>query len=139
MSTKALFDRKDKVVSVDKLNYDLMNSKEKEEIMYKMKQELEKYSELPLDSNKYFSSIKQGSPLATQFMLWKKNLMIPLTDQLEEQAKRKMGEIEAAKYAETQKDQAFSALSENDELYDLDAQKNKNERHQAILRQTIAE
>lgn len=51
MSTKALFDRKDKVVREDKLNYDLMNSKEKEEVMFKIKSELEKYSALPLDSN----------------------------------------------------------------------------------------
>lgn len=44
ISTKAFFDRKDKVVRQEKLNYDLMNSKEKEEVMYKMKAELEKYS-----------------------------------------------------------------------------------------------
>jgi hypothetical protein len=80
MSTKALFDRKDKVVREDKLNYDLMNSKEREEVMFKIKSELDKYSELPLDSSKYFVPLKQGSPLATQFLLWKKNLMIPLTD-----------------------------------------------------------
>jgi hypothetical protein len=80
MSTKALFDRKQQVVRADKINYDLMNSKEKEEVMFKMKRELDKYSELPLDSTQFFVPLKQGSPLATQFMLWKKNLMIPLTD-----------------------------------------------------------
>lgn len=62
-------------------------------------------------------------------MLWKKNLMIPLTDQLEEQAKRKMAEIESAKFRELNKDQAFRELAEGQDLYDVDAQKKKNERH----------
>jgi len=65
MSTKALFDRKQQVVREEKINYDLMNSKEKEEVMFRMKRELEKFSELPLDSTQFFVPLKQGSPLAT--------------------------------------------------------------------------
>lgn len=38
------------------------------------------------------------------------------------------------------KDQAFfKPLSEKEELYDIDAQKKRNERRQAILKQTIKE
>ena len=40
-----------------------------------------------------------------------------------------MKEIDDAKFAEANKDQAFNSLSENDALYDLDAQKKRNERH----------
>jgi hypothetical protein len=33
--------------------------------MFMMKQQLEKYAELPTDSNKYFVPLREGSPLAT--------------------------------------------------------------------------
>jgi len=50
-----------------------------------------------------------------------------------------MAEIESAKFREANKDQAFRQLAEDQDIYDIDAQKKKNDRHQAILRQTIAE
>ena len=63
-----------------------MNSSEKEEVMFRMKMELERMSELPDDNSSFFTNVKNASPLNTQFKIWKKNLFIPLTDQLEEQA-----------------------------------------------------
>jgi len=78
--------------------------------------------------------------------MWKKNLTIPLKDQLEEHAQRKMDEYETNQQREELKDQAyFSARAHgeegtgDDQVYDMDINKKKNERHQAILRQTIAE
>jgi hypothetical protein len=42
-----------------------MNSSEKEEVMYKMKMELERMSELPDDNDSFFTSVKNASPLNT--------------------------------------------------------------------------
>ena len=97
-------------------------------------------SELADENESFFTSIKNASPLNSQFKIWKKNLFIPLTDQLEEQAQRKLDERAKKVEATANKDQAFYKQSaDGDEIYDIDAQKKKNERHQAILRQTIAQ
>ena len=56
-----------------------MNSKEKEEAVYRMKMELEKLSDLP-DEDSQFFSVMNHSPLKSQFSIWKKNMFIPLTD-----------------------------------------------------------
>jgi hypothetical protein len=62
-------------------------------------------------------------------------LFIPLTDQLEEQAKRKLNERDEKKHIEANKDQAFFKIpGAEEELYDIEAQKKRNERHQAILK-----
>lgn len=83
MCSSAYFHNKDKTIRAENFNLDGMNSKEKEEVMFKMKRELEDLAELPLDNDSFYSALK-ASPLQTQFKLWKKNLFIPLTDQLEE-------------------------------------------------------
>lgn len=72
--------------------------------MYKMKMELERMSELPDDNDSFFTSVKNASPLNTQFKIWKKNLFIPLTDQLEEQAQRKLDERSRKEEAAANKD-----------------------------------
>jgi hypothetical protein len=80
MSTTAYIQNKDKTVREENFNLDGMNSKERDEAMFKMKLELERLSELPDDNDSFFTVIKGGSPLASQFSIWKKNLFIPLTD-----------------------------------------------------------
>ena len=70
--------------------------------MYNMKRELEELSELPNHNDSLFTT-----PTQTQFSIWKKNLFVPLADQLEEQAKRKLAEIEEAKLREQEKDLVF--------------------------------
>ncbi len=140
MCTTAYIQNKDKTVREENLNLDSMNSKERDEVMFKMKRELEKFSQLPDDDDSFFTAIKNASPLNTQFKIWRKNLFIPLTDQLEEQAKRKLNEREEKKHVEANKDQAFFKIpGAEEELYDIEAQKKRNERHQAILKQTIAQ
>lgn len=67
MCTSAFFHNKDKTVRVENLNLDAMNSKEKEEVMYRMKNELEKLSELPSDNESFFTSVQNHNPLHTQF------------------------------------------------------------------------
>lgn len=70
----------------------------------------------------------KASPLQTQFNIWKKNLFVPLTDQLEEHAKRKLQEIEENKRKELDKDNIW----ENDakrELYDPEKESKRLERH----------
>ena len=130
MCTTAYIQNKDKTVREENLNLDSMNSKERDEVMFKMKRELEKFSQLPDDDDSFFTAIKNASPLNTQFKIWRKNLFIPLTDQLEEQAKRKLNEREEKKHVEANKDQAFFKIpGAEEELYDIEAQKKRNERH----------
>ena len=77
------------------------------------------------------------SPLRSQFSIWKKNMFIPLTDQLKEQAERKVKEVQEQQFIDANKDQAFFKASKDGGVHDIEAQKKRNERHQAILRQTI--
>lgn len=134
MCTTAFIQNKEKTVRQENLNLDGMNSKEREEAMYKLKLELEKYAQLPDDNESFFESLKGGNALKTQFSIWKKNLFIPLTDQLKEQAERKVKERDEKKYIESNKDQAFfQAPGDSDPLYDIEAQRKRNDRHQAIL------
>jgi hypothetical protein len=76
--------------------------------------------------------------LQTQFNIWKRNLFVPLHDQLEEQAKRKVEEIEQKKIEERDKDIVWNAEGKRD-LFDPDREEERNKRHQAILRQHLAE
>lgn len=56
LCTNAFFNNKEKSVSSDYLNLDSMNSNEKEVVMYKMKRELEKMSELASEQSKLFTA-----------------------------------------------------------------------------------
>ena len=103
MCTNAFIQNKDKTVREENFNLDGMNGKEREEAMFKMKLELERLSELPDDDDSFFKSIS-ASPLKSQFSIWKKNLFIPLSDQIEEQAMRKVKAREDKKTIEANKD-----------------------------------
>ena len=67
-------------------------------------------------------------------------MTIPLQDQIEEHAKRKMQQVEDDKIADANKDQAFFRKpGTEDELYDIEAHRKRTERQQEVLRQKIAE
>ena len=122
LTTKAHFDNKDKTVRVENLNLDTMQSKEREEVVYKMKRELEEVGTLADSKDEYFIDLSNPNPVHTQFKLWRKNLMVPLTDQLEEHAERKLQEAEDKKLIEANKDMAFfRAPGSETQLYDIDA------------------
>ena len=55
MATKAFFERKDKTVLVENLNFDSMSSKEREEVMYRMNRELEDISKTPDADESFFT------------------------------------------------------------------------------------
>lgn len=80
LCTSAFFHNKDKTVREENLDLDSLNSEEKEEVMFKMKRQLEELGELPLDKEGFFTSVSKVSPLQTQFKIWKKNLFIPLDE-----------------------------------------------------------
>jgi hypothetical protein len=61
-------------------------------------------------------------------------LFVPLHDQLEEQAKRKVEEIEEKQRLEKDKDLVWNADGVKRDLYDPDKEEERNKRHQAILR-----
>lgn len=62
------------------------------------------------------------NPMAHQFGIWRRNMYIPLTDQLEEQAKRKMAKIEEERIRDQEKDQVFRQRGDDTGLHDLDSQ-----------------
>lgn len=114
-----------------------MNGKEKEEIVFRMKNQLENLSDLPIHNDSFYSNVKQANPLQTQFTLWKKNLFVPLNEQLEERAKRKMIEIEEQAKQEKEKETVW--FEGKRELFDPESETKRLERHQAILKQHLAE
>lgn len=63
LCTSAFFHNKEKTIRMEHLNLDSMNSKEKEEIVFKMKKQLESMAEMPLHNESFFSSIKEKSAL----------------------------------------------------------------------------
>jgi hypothetical protein len=138
LCTTAFFHNKEKTIREEHLNLDSLDSKEREQVVYRMKKQLEAMSVLPIQNDSFFSAIGKTSPLQTQFNIWKRNLFVPLTDQLEEHAKRKMEEIEAKKQAELDKDNIWVADGKRDH-FDPEREEQRNERHQAILKQHLAE
>lgn len=80
LCTSAFFHNKEKTIREEHLNLDAMNSQEKEEIIYKMKSQLETLGDLPLHNDSFFSNIQRANPLQTQFNIWKRNLFVPLHD-----------------------------------------------------------
>jgi hypothetical protein len=137
MCTNAFFHNKEKTLRAEHLNLDNMNSKEKEEIIFKMKKQLETMAELPISNDSFFSSISKQNPLQAQFNIWKRNLFVPLGDQLEEQAKRKIREIEEKAKAEENKDNIFA--QEKRDLHNPEEEMLRMDRHQAILKQHLSE
>lgn len=79
LCTNAFFHNKEKTIRQENFNLDSMESKEKEEVMFRMKKQLEQMGELPITNESFFSSTKIN-PLQTQFNIWKKNLFVPLHD-----------------------------------------------------------
>ena len=71
-------------------------------------------SELAPQNESFFSAVGKNNALQTQFNIWKRNLFVPLTDQLEEQAKRKMEEIEEKAKQELDKDNIWNADAKRD-------------------------
>ena len=132
--------KSEKTVREENLNFDVMSSKEREEILYKMKRNLEEMSELPIENESFFSVIQEKDKMYQSYKVWRMNMTIPLQDHLEEHAKRKMEKVERDKHAAENADQAFFRQpGTEDELYDIEAHKRRTERQQAILRQKIAE
>ena len=105
-----------------------------------MKRNLEEMAELPIENESFFSVIQEKNKMYQTYKVWRMNMTIPLQDHIEEHAQRKLDQIEKQKYAEENKDQAFFRQpGTEDELYDIEGQRKRTERQQAILRQKIAE
>jgi hypothetical protein len=76
----AFVENRDKTIRAELLNHDTMNSKEREEAMFKMKHELEKMAQMPDDNESFFTKIDDNSALRQQFKVWKKNMYVPLRE-----------------------------------------------------------
>ena len=139
LCTTAFYHNKEKTIREEHLNLDSLASKEREEVLFKMKKQLETLSELPIQNESFFSAVGKANPLQTQFNIWKRNLFVPLHDQLEEHAKRKMAEIEEKAKQEQDKDNIWAQADVKRDLFDPEQEAKRNERHQAILKQHLAE
>lgn len=76
-----------------KLDLDTMNSQDKEAAVYKMRRELEQASKLASENPSFFTTY---NPTQAQYSIWRRNMYVPLADQLREQAERKLQEQEEA-------------------------------------------
>lgn len=121
LCTNAFFHNKEKTMRQENLNLDTLDSDERERVMYSMKRELEEMSELATQNESLFSPANLN-PTHSQYSLWKRNLMMPLSDQLEEHAKRKLAEQQEAALVEEEKDQVFRQQDDNVGLHDIDSQ-----------------
>ena len=84
LCTTAFFHNKEKTIRDEHLNLDSLGTKEREEVVFRMKKQLEQLSELAPQNESFFSAVGKTSALQTQFNIWKRNLFVPLHDQLEE-------------------------------------------------------
>jgi hypothetical protein len=59
---------------------DSLGGKEREEVVFRMRKQLESMTELPIQNESFFSAVGKKSAIQTQFDIWKKNLFVPLGD-----------------------------------------------------------
>ena len=63
LCTSAFFHNQEKTIREANLNLDSMNSKEKEDMIFRMKKQLEELNELPINKESFFSAVGKASPL----------------------------------------------------------------------------
>mmetsp|Transcript_32705 Transcript_32705/g.24145 ORF Transcript_32705/g.24145 Transcript_32705/m.24145 type:complete len:121 (+) Transcript_32705:1-363(+) len=107
LCTTAFFHNKEKRLKLESLNLDAVNSAEREDVYFRLKKQLEADGELPITNDRFFVSPQKQTALQTQFKIWKRNMVVPLTDQLEEHAQRKLDQIERDRIREENKDNAW--------------------------------
>ena len=62
LCTSAFFHNKEKTIREEHLNLDSMNSQEKEDVIFRMKKQLEEFNELPINKESFFSAVGKASP-----------------------------------------------------------------------------
>ena len=63
LCTTAFYHNKEKTIREEHLNHDSLGTKEKEEIVFRMKKQLETLSELPIQNESFFTAIGKANPL----------------------------------------------------------------------------
>lgn len=94
-----LYTGHEKSVRKENLDFDALDREAKKEMIFRLKQKLDEYGELPTDKQEFFvDKNRKQSALMAQFDLWRRNLILPLSEQLDEQyaRKKKREETEAA-------------------------------------------
>jgi hypothetical protein len=120
-----LYTKNDKSVRSEDLNFDALEGEDKKEMVFRLKQKLDEYGSLPTDNPDIFLDVnKKTSAIASQFEIWQKNMILPLSEQISEQYARKKIRDEVA---EKQKGDATSIFNEAaydpNEFLDLDRYK----------------
>lgn len=120
-----LYTKNDKSVKSEDLNFDALQGEDKKEMVFRLKQKLDEYGSLPTDNPEILADEnKRTSAIASQFEIWQKNMILPLSEQLSEQHQRKKIRDEVA---EKQKGDSSSVFNESaydpNEFLDLDRYK----------------
>lgn len=120
-----LYTKNDKSVKTEDLNFDALQGEDKKEMVFRLKQKLDEYGSLPTDNPEILvDENKRTSAIASQFEIWQKNMILPLSEQLSEQHERKKIRDEVAA---KQKGDSSSVFNESaydpNEFLDLDRYK----------------
>ncbi|CAI2359543.1 unnamed protein product [Moneuplotes crassus] len=132
MANDHLYSGNEKSVKQEDLDFDALEGEAKKEMMFKLQQKLEEYGSLPTDDDNYYRDEKQGhSAISSQFEIWQKNMILPLSEQISEQHERKLKRDEIEKSQQGSSDSVF-----DEGVYDpnafLDLEKYKKARKTAL-------
>ena len=118
-----LYGHNQKSVRKEHLDFDTLEGEVKKEMIFRIKQKLDEYSELPTDNEEYFVEPSgKKSLLTSQFDIWRRNMFMPLSEQLDEQQERK---IQRQKISEELKGDKTNIFDQDDLTPDMYADFNK--------------
>lgn len=96
-----LYGDNERSVRKEHIDFDALQGEDKKEMIFRIKQKLDEYGELPTDKDEFYTDPNaKPSIIQSQFEMWRKSMFIPLSEQLDEQYARK---VERQKVEESQK------------------------------------
>ena len=127
-----LYSGQEKSVTKDAINFDILEGEAKKEMVFRLKQKLDEYGNLPTDNPEFFKQDGvRSSALQAQFDMWKKNTFLPLSEQLSEQYERKKQREEIAESQKGDDSSIFHSEDYDPESF-LDLNKYKKLRKEAL-------
>lgn len=127
-----LYSGNEKSVKKEDLDFDALKGEAKKEMIFRLQQKLDEYGNLPTDNDEFFvDANKKQSVLASQFEVWQKNMILPLSEQISEQHERKKLREEVEKKQQGDPDNIFDGDAYDPTAF-LDLEKYKKVRKEAL-------
>ena len=127
-----LYSGNEKSVKKEDLDFDALEGEAKKEMIFRLQQKLDEYGNLPTDNDEFFvDANKKQSMLASQFEVWQKNMILPLSEQISEQHERKKLREEVEKKQQGDPDNIFDGDAYDPTAF-LDLEKYKKVRKEAL-------